>query len=126
MTTTAVLSVIAVLAFSALPASAQTSDRSSFAERAAAIRNSPYGEVAGRFGTSGGGIVVSPPFSPPVGTATVSRQFDLEQILGSSVGVGAEFKASDNFFVRASIFATPMSGITRRSAAWVLAERLEI
>jgi len=35
-----------------------------------------------------------------VGTATVSRQFDLEQILGSSVGVGAEFKPSDNFFVR--------------------------
>lgn len=59
-----------------------------------------YGEVAGSIGASAGGMVISPPSSPLVGAATVTRRFDLEQILGSSVGVGAEFKASDNFFVR--------------------------
>ena len=40
MTKTAVFSAIALLAFSALPASAQTSDRQSSAQRAAAIQNS--------------------------------------------------------------------------------------
>ncbi len=59
-----------------------------------------YGEVAGSIGSSAGGMVISQPSFPLVGAATVLRQHDLEQILGSSVGVGAEFKASDNFFVR--------------------------
>lgn len=59
-----------------------------------------YGEVAGSIGATAGGMVISSPSSPLVGAARVTRQFDLEQILGSSIGVGAEFKASDNFFVR--------------------------
>lgn len=59
-----------------------------------------YGEVAGSLGSASGGLVISQPSAPLAGAAKVTRQFGTEQILGSSVGIGAEFKASDNFFVR--------------------------
>ncbi|MBQ3333869.1 MAG: outer membrane beta-barrel protein [Thermoguttaceae bacterium] len=59
-----------------------------------------YGTVSGSIGSSSGGLVISPPSAPLAGAATVTRTFAPENLIGTTIGGGFEYKATDDLSVR--------------------------
>ncbi|MFT6672975.1 MAG: opacity protein-like surface antigen [Afipia broomeae] len=59
-----------------------------------------YGTVSGSIGSSAGGFTISPPSFPLLGAATVTRTFAPENLIGTSIGGGFEFKATDDLSIR--------------------------
>lgn len=59
-----------------------------------------YGVVSGRIGASSGGVVSSSPSAPLVGSATVTRNFAPDDLIGNTIGGGFEFKATEDLSIR--------------------------
>ena len=59
-----------------------------------------YGTVAGSIGSSAGGFTISPPSAPLLGAASVTQTFAPENLIGTSIGGGFEFKATDELSIR--------------------------
>lgn len=59
-----------------------------------------YGTVAGSIGSSAGGFTISPPSAPLLGAASVTQTFAPENLIGTSIGGGFEFKATDDLSIR--------------------------
>lgn len=85
-----------------------------------------YGTVAGSIGSSAGGFTISPPSAPLLGAAAVTQTFAPENLIGTSIGGGFEFKATDDLSIRGDICGTPTHGVISRLAEQASAERLAI